>query len=409
MFKRFPAAIVKLSVITNPTTVKLQKKISVVLLPFIICALASSVMGQVYSELALPPNGDNQRAEVSQWIGLVKITIAYHSPNLHGGGGADRSGRIFGQFLPYGMFDEGFGPSRSTPWRAGANESTTVSFSHDVKVEGKELKAGTYALFLELQKDAPWIWIFSKDAVGWGSYQYDEKNDALRVQVNPQDAPHTEFLTYGFDDRKPDSALAYLQWDNKRVPFKIEVPNATQLYVDQMRKDLLSWPGFNYQNWQTAAQFCANNKINLDEALIWADKAIHEPFKAAAQGRADFSTYSTKASVLMAMGREKDADATMDEAIKFPGTQAFQIHQYGMRLLQAGRKEKAMEIFKTNQQLHPEEKFYTYLGLARGYTATGDKKNAITNWEIALQNIPPAQRRNQQAFENALKALKDSK
>ena len=408
MFKHFPAAIFNLFIV-NRVFVRFLKTVSASLFLLLICAVVSPISAQVHSEIAMPPNGDNQRAEVSQWIGLVKITIAYHSPNLHGGGGVDRSGRIFGQFLPYGMFDEGFGPSRSTPWRAGANESTTITFSHDVKIEGKDLKAGTYALFLELQKDAPWIWIFSKDAVGWGSYQYEEKSDALRVQINPQDAPHTEFLTYGFDDRKPDSVLAYLQWDNKRIPFKIEVPNITQLYVDQMRKDLLSWPGFNYQNWQSAAQFCAANKINLDEALIWADKAIHEPFKNAAQGRADFSTYLTKASVLTAMGKEKDADATMDEAIKMPGTQAFQIHQYGMRLLQAGRKEKAMDVFKTNQQLHPEEKFYTYLGLARGYTAIGDKKNAISNWEIALQNVPPAQRRNTPVFENALKALKESK
>src|SRR5256714_2683822 len=91
---------------------------------------------QVHSELAMPPNGNNQRAEVSQWIGLVKVTIAYHSPNVHGGGGRDRTGHIWGEFIPYGFFDEGFGPSRSTPWRAGANESTTITFSHDVKVEG---------------------------------------------------------------------------------------------------------------------------------------------------------------------------------------------------------------------------------------------------------------------------------
>src|SRR6185369_11979272 len=136
MFQSFPAAIINLTDIRSSITVKFLKKLSVLLIPFIICAIVSPAFGQVHSELALPPNGDNQRAEVSQWIGLVKITIAYHSPNLHGGGGSDRSGRIFGQFLPYGMFDEGFGPSRSTPWRAGANESTTVTFSHDVKIEG---------------------------------------------------------------------------------------------------------------------------------------------------------------------------------------------------------------------------------------------------------------------------------
>src|SRR5262249_43240886 len=152
-------------------------------------------------------------------------------------------------------FDDGFGPSRATPWRAGANENTTVTFSHDVKVEGKNLKAGTYSLFLELEKDAPWVWIFSTHSTGWGSYQYDPKNDALRVSVTPQAAAYTEFLTYGFDERRPDSAIAFLQWENKRIPFKIEVPNVNEFYVAEMRKELQNWPGFNYQNWQNAAQF----------------------------------------------------------------------------------------------------------------------------------------------------------
>src|SRR5437588_13104334 len=89
-----------------------------------------SALAQELSELSLPPNGDNQKAEISQWIGLVKVTIAYHSPNVHGGGGADRTGRIWGELVHYDLFDDGFGPSRATPWRAGANESTTITISH---------------------------------------------------------------------------------------------------------------------------------------------------------------------------------------------------------------------------------------------------------------------------------------
>src|SRR5262245_58876152 len=114
------------------------------------CGLGTIAVAQELSELALPPDGLNQKAEVSQWIGLVKVTITYHSPNVHGGGGADRTGHIWGELLKYGLFDEGFGPSRATPWRAGANESTTITFSHDVVVGGKPVRAGTYALFLML-------------------------------------------------------------------------------------------------------------------------------------------------------------------------------------------------------------------------------------------------------------------
>lgn len=366
----------------------------------------SSAFAQMHSEIALPPDGRNQRAEVSQWIGLVKITIAYHSPNVHGRG-ADRTGHIWGELVNYGFFDEGFGPSKATPWRAGANENTTITFSHDVKVEGKDLKAGTYGLFLKLEKDAPWMWIFSNQSTGWGSFQYDPKNDALRVEVKPEDASYTEFLTYSFDERRVDSAVAFLQWEKKRIPFKIEVPNVNQLYVDQIRKDLLSWPGFNYQNWQNAAQFCADNKINLDEGLVWADKAINEPFRNAVRGVEDFSTLSTRAAVLDAMGRDADAEATMAKAVRIVGTPVLSIHQYGLRLINAKKPDKALEIFKLNQQLHPDEKFVTYLGLARGYTATGDKANAIKNWEIALQNVPESRKANIPAFQDALKKLKE--
>src|SRR4029077_5503096 len=151
---------------------------------------------------------------------------------------------------------------------------------------------------------------------------------------------------------------------------------------------------FNYQNWQNAAQFCADNKINLDEALVWAEKAINEPFRNAAQGRKDFSTLKTKAAVLRAMGRDGDADSVMDEAVGMADAPVMGIHQYGTSLLAAGRKDKAMTIFTLNRQRHPDDTFVTYVGLARGYTALGDSSNAIANWEIAIRNIPDNQRVN---------------
>jgi hypothetical protein len=371
------------------------------------CVPFQSARSQVHSELTMPPNGNNEQAEVSQWIGLVKVTIDYHSPNVHGGGGADRTDHIWGELVSYGFTDQGFGPSRAAPWRVGANETTTITVSHDVKVEGKDLKAGSYGLFLDVEKSGPWTWVFSKDAKGWGSYQYDAKNDVLRVAVDPVDAPYSEFMTFGFDERRPASTIAYVQWEKKRVPLKIEVPNINQLYVDQMREDLLNWPGFNYQNWQNAAQFCADNKINLEEALVWADKAIHEPFRGATFGVEDFSTLSTKASVLDAMGRTSEADVVMDHALLLSNTSMFNLYIYGARLLRIKRDERALKVFQLDQQRHPEEKFWTYLGLARSYTALGDKPNAIKNWEIAIANLPEGRQFMLPQFQAALKKLKE--
>ncbi len=375
----------------------------------LVCALtvtARSTAAQELSELALPPNGNNQKAEVSQWIGLVKVTISYHSPNVHGLAGRDRTGHIWGDLVQYGMFDDGFGPSTAAPWRAGANETTTFTVSHDVKIGGRDLRAGTYGLFLEIQPSGPWTWIFST-RTGWGAYQYDPKYDVLRIDAAPAEAPYMEFLTYGFDDRRPDSASAYLQWEKQRVAFKIDVADSVQLYVDQMRKDLLGWPGFNYQNWQRAAQFCADNKINLEEALVWADKAINEPFRNAAQGREDYFTLRTKANVLRALAREPEAETVMDKAITFADAPVMGVHQYATSLLAAGKNDKALGIFKLNRQRHPDDTFVTYVGLARGYTAVGDTANAIANWEIAIKNIPDNQKPNLPAYKQALEALKD--
>jgi len=378
-----------------------------VLTAVIFLTLSIMLYGQETSELSTPPNGENERAEVSQWIGPVKISIAYHSPRVHNPANNDRTGHIWGELVHYGFVDEGFGPTKGAPWRAGANESTSITFSNDVKVEGKELKAGTYALFLDVEKAGPWNWVFSHQ-IGWGSFQYDPKDDALRVAVTPQDAPFTEFLTYGFDARYPNSAVAYLQWENKRIPLKIEVPNVNELYVSKMRQDLLSWAGFNYQDWQTAAQFCADNKINLDEALTWADKAISGPFRGASIGHEDFSTLSTKAAVLEAMGRDSDADAVMQKALQLPDTDAYSVYAYGMGLLRKDKKTQAMKIFTFNSEHHPQDKFWTSLGLARGFTALGEKKKAIANWEIVLQNIPANLSNRTAAYEEALKKLKES-
>ena len=384
-----------------------MKNVKWLLLFVLACTLLPSARGQVLTEISIPPNGDNERSEVSQWIGLVKISIDYHAPNVHGGGGADRTGHIWGGLIPYGFFDDGHGPSHATPWRVGANENTTITFSHDVRIDGHDLKAGTYALFLALDKTGPWTWIFSNHSTGWGSYQYDPKNDALRVPATPQTAPYTEFMTFLFDERRPNSATAVLQWESKRISFKMDVPNVNDLYVEQIRKELQGWPGFNYQNWQKAAAFCAARKINLEEALVWADKAIHEPFRGVwSGGREDFSTLRTKAAILEALGRQSEADTVTAKALTFTDTPVIYLYVYGSGLLAKGQNDKALQIFKLNQQYHPDEKFWTRRGLAQGYAAVGDKTQAIENWEVALRNVPLSEQSDVPSFENALNKLK---
>jgi len=369
-----------------------------------ICLLMWAVTASA-QQLTTPPSGDNQKSKVTQFIGPVEISIAYSSPDVHGPNGEDRTGKIWGEVAHFGFIDQGFGPSKAAPWRAGANESTVFTVSHDVKIEGKELKAGTYGLFLAVAKEGAYTWIFSKTSTSWGSYFYDPKEDALRVEVMPLDAPYKEWLTFGFEDRLPASTKAYLRWEKKRIPFTIEVPNINNIYVTKMREELRSALGFKQENWLTAAQFCAQNKINLQEALTWVDQSVSNPFI----GVENFNTYQTRAAIYRAMDKATEATAQMDKAIKDPSATVQDIHQYGRTLLNNGQKEKALEIFKFNAQKNPQDKFTPNVGLARAYTASGDKKNAIKHWELALKNLPEAQKQFLPQYEAEVKKLKEGK
>src|SRR5690348_7632135 len=95
-----PTAKFSLSALQSLAKVDLGRKIYTFLALLMVCVFMRSAHGQVRSDISIPPNGGNQRAEVSQWIGLVKITIAYHSPRVQGGGGPDRKGHIWGEFIP---------------------------------------------------------------------------------------------------------------------------------------------------------------------------------------------------------------------------------------------------------------------------------------------------------------------
>lgn len=159
----------------------------------------------------------SQEASVSQTLGIdEKVAITYHRPGVKGRDvwtGKSDNERI-GQLVPRD------GDPR--PWRAGANECTLIEFSADVKVEGKDLPAGTYSLSM-IPTDGGWIVIFNKNVRGWGTFMYKQDDDALRVTVNPVEAPHQEWLIYGFEELETNSATAYLHWEKKKVQFKIEL------------------------------------------------------------------------------------------------------------------------------------------------------------------------------------------
>ncbi len=148
------------------------------------------------------------KASITETIGLTDVSVSYSRPGVKGR-------KIWGSLVPYDKV-----------WRAGANEATKIIFSSDVWVEGKKLSAGSYSFFV-IPKAKAWIVIFNKVADQWGAFEYNESEDALRLDITPQSRNFIEWLNYSFSDLKvnthgKNSAVLNLNWEKVRLPIKIE-------------------------------------------------------------------------------------------------------------------------------------------------------------------------------------------
>jgi hypothetical protein len=354
-----------------------------------------------FAGLTLPPSGNNQKSSVTQSVGPVQVRIEYSSPSVHGPGGKDRHGEIWGKLVPYGMANLGFGNGKPDPWRAGANENTIFSVSHDVLIEGSPLPAGHYGLHMIPDKEE-WTIIFSKDSGAWGSFFYDPSHDALRVKVRPHKHEYREWLTYEFPVRRPIETTAELQWEDLAVPVNIKVTDADDLYVTALKKELTNVPGFAYQAYDAAAQYCIQANTHLEQALEWAETAANNPFI----GQVNFDTLNTKAQVLSKMGRDAEAKTVMQTALRNPTTGPLQIHQYGRQLLAEKKKDEAMKVFKLNQERNGDN-WPVHVGLARDYSAIGDIPNALEHAKKAVTQAPDDL--NRQSLEAMVKVLSEGK
>lgn len=368
-------------------------------LALVAAALFAAAPALAQPGLTLPPNGDNQFSSVTQGIGLVRVTLEYNSPDVHGPTGEDRRGKIWGTPVAhYGMANLGFGTcGDQCPWRGGANENTVFTTSHDVKIQGQPLPAGSYGLHF-LAGPEEWTVIFSKNHTSWGSFFYDAKEDALRVTAKPEKSEYNEWLTFEFIDRKPDRATVALKWEDLQVPFTISVDNIADLYLAEIRDELRSSPGFSWQNRAAAAQYALQNNRNLEEALTWAEQAATPGFT----GQENFVTLTTLADLQAANGKAEDARKTLDRAVGHPTAGPIDIHQYGRRLLAQNKKEEAMRIFELNAKKHPNV-WPVHVGLARGHAALGRNKEALAEARLALAQAPDAG--NRQVLETMIKEL----
>jgi tetratricopeptide (TPR) repeat protein len=318
----------------------------------------------------------SQRATVSQRLGVTDVALVYHRPLVKGR-------KIWGDVVPYGQV-----------WRAGANENTVISFSDPVQIEGQALPAGTYGLHF-LPTEGEWTVIFSKNSTSWGSFSYDEKEDALRVKVKTAPAEMHEALTYDFDELKPDSAVVTMRWDRLAVAFKVWV-DVKQAALAEIRRDLRTVPGFTWQGYNDAAIWCLESKTNYDEALKWIDTSIQQEER--------FANLDTKSKLLAATGKTAEADAAMKQAMD--KATALDLHNYARQLLAEKKTAEAVAVFQRNAKQNPNT-WFVYAGLARGLSAQGKYKEAAAAMKQALAKAPESQKKYVQGLVDKLEAGKD--
>jgi hypothetical protein len=300
--------------------------------------------------LTLPE--DSPRAVAAQRIGMTDVTIVYHRPFVKGR-------KVWGGLVPYGQV-----------WRAGANENTTIEFGGPVSIEGQPLAKGLYGLHMIPDTDK-WTVIFSKQAGAWGSFSYDQKEDAMRVTVKPETGELHDALAYDFDDLKFDSAVARLHWEKLAVPFRISV--SKEAMIENLRSQLRGGVQYNWIGWDEAAEFSLQAKTGLEDGLKWADTSI--------QNEERFENLMTKSNLLVALNRTPEATKAHDRALEVGNP--LQLYQYGRRLMvQEKKPEDAFAVFRIIVKRAPDS-LAGHLSQGRLYSAAGNFDGAIKEIKAA--------------------------
>ena len=334
---------------------------------------ALTLSANLQAQLTLPRG--SQQANITQRVGITDISIFYSRPSVKGR-------EIWGKLVPYGMNNLGFGTAEKSPWRAGADENTTIQFSHDVSIEGKPIKAGTYGLHMVPYENGDVTIIFSNNSTSWGSFFYNPEEDALRVTVPSKKIASVELLTFNFDVVTPNSTTVSLKWSTKEIPFKIEVP-VTKIVLNNIKNELQNSQGFTNQSWMQAANFSLANGGDLKEALNWVNTSIKGQFFS----QKNATNLLLKSRILTKMGRQDEALKIMEEASSMANKR--QLNTMGYQMLNQKQYDLALKFFKLNIKNNPKDP-NGYDSLGEAYKIMGDKKNAIKNLKKALSLNPSA-------------------
>jgi tetratricopeptide (TPR) repeat protein len=300
----------------------------------------------------------SQHAQLMQRIGLTEITIDYHRPLARGR-------KIFGGLQPYGEV-----------WRAGANFNTTIQFADPVTIEGQPLASGVYGLHF-IPGASSWVAIFSKNSTSWGSFTYDQKEDALRVTVTPQPIGMQDVLDYRFDDPTGDACVLTMRWEHVAVPIRIRV-DTPAIVAASLRKQLRGRVQTEWQAWEEAANYLLENHVNPEEAAGYAEKSVSIEDR--------FENEITRARALTALGHADDARAAQQKALTMGSEQ--QVYDFARTLQRLGQQDQAIAILRGNIARFPDT-WRSHLERSRVAVAQPDYASAKAEMKKAMDAAPP--------------------
>jgi tetratricopeptide (TPR) repeat protein len=223
---------------------------------------------------------------IKQDFGISTVELTYSRPAMKGR-------KVFGDLVPYGKL-----------WRTGANAATRIKFADDVQIGGTALKAGEYVIYT-VPNQNEWEVVFNKGLNNWGIDGYKQEEDVARVKVKPMKLDQSiESFTMQFMNVKPSSTDLFIAWDKTAVavPIITDVETKVMAQINTlMNKD--NRPYFS------AAMYYLDNGKDLNQALVWFDKAIEQNPKA-------FWVYHQKANALAKAGKKEDAKTTAMRSIE---------------------------------------------------------------------------------------------
>ena len=147
----------------------------------------------------------SQAGAIGPRVATTEITITYSRP-------VARGRQIFGALVPYGQV-----------WTPGADQATAVTFTRDVQINAHPLPKGSYSIWTIPRADM-WTIIFNKAAKAYHDHYPGDDQDALRLDVRPEQGPHVETLTFAFPVVEGKDAVLRLEWGEVRVPLSLRVP-----------------------------------------------------------------------------------------------------------------------------------------------------------------------------------------